>query len=210
MGPLRFISVELLRARTQHWSVRSPEAVLVRFHAPGSDVRTEWEEWLAAGALRDRSGPAGLPPVSIIDGRQFGSGRLSGAGRTRIQRATPAAVLRLRKRLFGVARRSGARVDHLTIVRPYGIGYALVLRARRPAFFLHHRMQGVLRKLDDRWVRYEGAYFEVVDIRGRRVWATAGSSRLSSGAGWIRPDLAGCDPISENYPPGHKVPRCPV
>jgi hypothetical protein len=214
MGPLHFTSVELLRARSEHWSVSSPDAVLVRFDAPTDRLRTEWEEWLAAGAFMSRSGYAGLPPVSIVEstlkGRANGGMRLSQSRSTHIHRATPAAVGRLRRRLVRVIRRSGGHLDHLSIIRPYGLGYALVVRIGRPAYYLKYRARKLLRTLDDRWTRYEGAYIEVVDSHGRRVWVTAGSSRLQTGGGWIRPDLEGCSPVDVSWPTSHKVPRCPV
>jgi len=210
MGPLDVRSVQLLRARTHHWSVYSPKAVVLRFNSPASDVRTEWKEWLIAGALRDRSGRAGLPSVSILEGTHFGGMRLSGVGRVHARKATRANVLRLRRRLLRVARQSGARVDHLSIVRPYGLAYTLVLRVQRPARYLRFRARKLLTQLRDTWSRYEGAYLEVVDRDGKRVWLGASSSRLSTGAGWIRPDLEGCSPTDVSWPSSHKVPPCPV
>jgi hypothetical protein len=214
MGPLQFTSVELLRARSQHWSVSSPDAVLVRFHAPTFDLRTEWEEWLATGAFMSRSGYAGLPPVSIVEtvlnGNVNGGMRLSQSRSTRIHRATSSGAARLRRQLVLVVRRSGAHVLHLRIVRPYGLGYALILRTGRPAYYLKYRARKLLQALHDVWTRYEGSYLEVVDSRGRRVWVGASSSRLQTGGGWIRPDLEGCDPVDVSWPINHKVPRCPV
>jgi hypothetical protein len=136
--------------------------------------------------------------------------RLSRARSTRIGRATPAAAGRLRRRLVRVIHRSGGHIDHLTFIRPYGLAYLLVVRTERPAFYLRYRAPKLLRALADRWIRLEGSYLEVVDGHGRRVWLSAGSSRLQTGGGWIRPDLEGCDPVDVSWPTSHKVPRCPV
>jgi hypothetical protein len=214
MAPVHFASVELLRAREQHWSVRYARTMFVRFRAPNDDLRSQWEEWLAVGAFRDLSGKAKLPSVGVAEswggGKFLGAGRISWEGRVRAKRATAAAVDRLRRRVLHLARNTGAHVEHLAVVRPYGIGYAVVLRVDRPARYLRYRLPRLLTELEDRWTRYEGAYFEVVDREGRRVWVTAGSSRLSTGAGWVRPDLEGCSPTSSSGSISHKVPRCPV
>jgi hypothetical protein len=104
---------------------------------------------------------------------------------------------------------SGAELARLEILQPYGLAPAVTLRVADPADFLHERLSGFLQDLDDRWERWEGTRIEVVDDRGRVVWRTAGSSRLSMGSGWTAPDLEGCWAHGLGTL-GYAPPPCPV
>jgi hypothetical protein len=216
MGDVRIARIEIRRAGRQ-WHPHGKRAVLLRMYSPTRDIRTDWEGWLIAGAFRDRSAVGHLPGVVALESWRRGSESsgeriaVGGANRPHPRRADAATATRLRKRVLAIARRSGAQVRELTVVRPYGAGFALVLRVAHPAGYLRYRAPKLLRSLADRWTRYEGGYFRVVDRAGRFVWSTGGSSRLGTGGGRIRPDLEGCNPTPPiSYPIGQKIPRCPA
>jgi hypothetical protein len=156
----------------------------------------------------------GLAPVVVVENWWRGSerdGEVVGYAHVHPGRASDAAAKRLKRRILRLGRATGGRVLEASVAHPFGLSFVLVLQSRHPARFLRDRVPPLLDALQDRWTPMEGAYFEVVDSRGRFVWVTAGSSRLSEGAGRIRPDLEGCNPTPPmSEPMGHKVPRCPV
>jgi hypothetical protein len=208
--PVHIGKVELLSVG-KHRSARPPRVIRVRFHAASTDIHVEWNEWLAAGVFARESRMAGLPTVGFVESwgpRGLESGVALGA--RPVRSAGPAAEADLRRRLLRAGRASRAHLERLTLVRPHGIGYALVLRADHPAFFLRYRALQLLRKLNERWSQYEGAYIKVVDRHRQRVWGSASSTRIGVGAGWVRPDLEDCDPLPGFGTRGDTPPPCPV
>jgi hypothetical protein len=121
----------------------------------------------------------------------------------------PDDVVELVRAVHRAGDRSGAQAEELALLRPFALAPAVILRTNEPARFLKEIVPAFLTEFGDP-CRYEGFYFEVLDSKGELVWQWAGSSRLSRGGVWTRPDLEGCNPVVHSQPVGAEIPPCPA
>jgi hypothetical protein len=163
----------------------------VEYAGDGPDTRAHWESWLVAGVFQYRSHTLGLPGVVWLEEGGGGNRLEYRPHPIREPGGDPAAVV---ERVEQAAAVAGADVARIEILQPFGFALAITLRVPDAPEFLHDRLEGFLIELEDRWQRWEGTLIEVVDAQGRPVWRTAGGSRMSIGAGWTAPELAGCWP----------------
>src|SRR5918996_2566513 len=182
------------------WEPVGEDDVTVSFAIEGGpkNLRGEWEAWLVAGVFRDVSDTAGFPAVLVVDtnGDAVRLGRRVPAEPPPPPEATPKPAQALAERVRQAAAESGAELVDVSILEPAGLAFAVTLKTDDPAKFLKERVDPFLKLFDDRFQRYEGAYFRVVDEAGDTVWHAANASRMTSGSHAVtRQELRGCDPI---------------
>jgi hypothetical protein len=188
-------------------------AVLVRFRSVrGPSVRSQWDEWIVAGAFSGRLRAAGLPArVSATSGRGAFTARprLRGQPNPRpLSASQQAAVV---KAIRGAVKQSGASVVRLEIHQPYGTALALTIAPDDPARFLKTKLRGALDDLFKQRRRLEGIYLAVLDNRGRLALEWGSWTRNPAGSYWVRRDLTNCSPIRQSPPRGTEPPpACPV
>jgi hypothetical protein len=179
-----------------------------------TDLRTEWESWLLAGAFNQLAYDHGVRGAIWLDG-PGGGGRLGSW--TPPNKVVPHGPPRRggdARKLSATIRDAAARArvahEDFEILQPYGLAPFIKLRASDPAAFLRYRLDTFAHALD-RSGTYEGTYLLVVDEEGEYVWSSAGASRCCGGAAGIRPDLAGCRMVSLSTPvEAPPPPRCPA
>lgn len=210
MGPTG-INTALIEDPDAIWNPYPAGAVVLKLDSGplDPDPRASWEEYLVAGAFLDRSEAEGFPPVLALESTNGASRigpRRPGAGVPRPPPAHAGSEQAALETFRSAATRSGATVRELRVLEPYGIALAIKLEARNPARFLQDRLRGFLQDLGVPSLapRYDGFAIELVDEDGERAMMVTEASRAGSFSQWIRPALAGCDPL-----PTHPGPCCP-
>jgi hypothetical protein len=170
--------------------------------APG--LRAEWESWLVASAYQGRAAAFGLEPLAWVDIADGGFAVEAG-GRT----AWPDDLGELVRAIHRAGEASGRHSDEFAILRTGGVAPAVTWKVDEPAQFLKHDLPKALEAFGDPW-RFEGFYFEALDVEGTPFWSWAGASRFHTGGVWTRPDLEDCNPIVHSRPAGYEPPPCPA
>ena len=192
------------------WTPSQPHSVVVRIDFTKADEngRGSWEAALLAEAFERRSRALRLQPVTAYETAMDGT-RIEGPAQERPKR-TPITADELRSKAGAAAKESGARLVELRIVQPQHLALAITVEVNNPADYLRHHLMRMLNAIPSPSDReYDGLYLLVVDQKGKYVWVSAGtvSETISGGAGDVRPDLAGCDPVprlgtmTESQPP---------
>ena len=178
------------------------------------DLRATWKAYLLAGAFYDRLLELGGPRLIAIEIAGQGGSRLAGLKPADDQPsgvpAEPRDPAELATAVRDAAVEARASVESFETLTPVGTALAVTLRVDDPAAFLKHRELPLLEALADRWSELDGLYLELLDRDGRRSSVGANASRARTGLGWLRPDLAGCDPMPGSRPPGYEPPPCPA
>ncbi|MBA3330097.1 MAG: hypothetical protein H0T39_04340 [Actinobacteria bacterium] len=171
--------------------------------------RSRWERWLIAGAFRDRMADLGLPPDGGPQPRR--RRRLLEPGVHPVRQPGPAdAERQLALRIERAVASSGATLEHIRVLRPYGVAAAIRLRAYDPARFMATRLRTLLRELRlNPGASTVGLYVELADARGEIAWRLGSALRYGAGSVWTRRDLVGCNPVVGSQAVGVKVPPCP-
>jgi hypothetical protein len=183
------------------------DEIAISFSIAGGrkNLRGEWEAWLVAGIFRDASDTSGLPAVLVVDtnGDAVRLGRRVPAEPPPPPDATPEATQALAATIQEAAAESESELVEFSTFEPAGLAFAITLETDNPAALLKARLDPYLERLDDRFRRYEGTYFRLVDEAGETVWQLATTSRMTRAAhGVTRPELRGCDPIP-SFPTAH-------
>jgi hypothetical protein len=190
--------------------IDAAELSVTPHHRERGSSRAYWEELLIAGAFRDRSAEEGLMKVIWVEGVQGGA-LIDLRGRKPTSPARPASTAErtsIARMVSARARRARATVEQLDVVSPHGPAVVLIVRVDDAAAFLRHRF---LPMVEGWWVanRLEGSYVLVRDRDGSVVQETMHASRLLASSYYVRPDLAGCDPIV-HFSPVREPPPCPA
>jgi hypothetical protein len=209
MGPTQIRSVAIQRTSGGRMRLAMQPSRLDRSRVSTS-VRLGWDAYVVAYSFLKRSRTRDLPPVVGY----------SVAGETRTFRSPVPRILPRfdRKRILAPVRRAvtrsgAARVAEFDLLRPAGPAFAVVVVAKRPAFFIRRRLAPVITALNRIVPRVDGFYVAVTDSSRSIVFAY---SRVElrgtrSTTLWVRPDLLGC---AENLPVENEAapdgaPLCP-
>ena len=210
VGPTQIRSVAIQRTSGNRVRLVMQPSRFDRSRA-NTSVRLGWDAYLVTYSFLRRSRERKLPPV----------GGFSVAGETRTFRSlTPRMLPQFDRRRIvapvqrAVTRSGAAKVIEFDLLRPAGPAFAVVVAAKRPAYFLEHRFAPIITALNGIVPRVDGFYVAVTDARRSIVFAY---SRVelrgtSSTTLWVRPDLLGC---AENLPVSNEVapdgaPPCPA
>ncbi len=180
---------------------------VLRLASPASDRVTLWQSFVIGEAFRDGSARQGLAPVTTVvapNGVGYG-----GLDTSRDPRRHPSADDRLAALVRAAAARSGGRLIGLHIVDADGPAADIALQTRSPARFLARRWPRFTRAIAGSPTAQAGLLITLVGARGRPVAWTLSAAAIG-GAVWIRPALAGCDPLRIPEPSGYDPPACPV
>jgi len=182
--------------------------VTLRMKAADNSLQTQWQEWLVAGAFRDRATAAGKHcTVALDNGDQLGT--IARGTTPAVPPARPGDVRAARQRFERAAAKAGLRLHRLDLSRPDGVAVAATFETSHPALVLRHQMRTFLAAIGYGWHGYDGVYVDLIDRSGATVWQTATALRTTTGSVGSREDLAGCSPVASvgGYP---GPPPCPV
>jgi hypothetical protein len=205
-----------IRPPAKAWRPFQPGDVnLVFTLADRRDLRSQWKANLAAGAFSDRSLELGLPRLIAVVIVGEGSYRLAGPKPaddrpSGIPVTTGDDAASMATAVREAADAAVVEIEALETITPLAFAVAVTIRSGDPARFLEDRALVFNETLGKFWTDYDGIYVEAVDANGKRFWLTAYASRARVGMGWIRPDLAGCDPFPHSQPAGYEPPPCPA
>lgn len=171
------------------------------------EIRQVWDVAVVGDAFFEQSAEAGLPRVSGIEAGGVGWPTSNLAGQPASPRATLTSVAATARAMRRIALASGARIAELSVLAPDALAVALRLRVTDPASFLQDRLSTLVRAASTNESRYDGLYIEVDDAHGM-AWANAYTPL--GGALYVRPSLAGCNPIKHPTPSGYVEPPCPA
>jgi hypothetical protein len=211
IGPVGIRKVELGPAG-RVWRPAPADAVAMRVTTRHrNDVRGAWEAHLLAGAFQEESLQLKLPPVVAVSANGGGS-RLFGLTwppRRSGARLTARDARTLARDIGAAASGAGAAATRITLLRPSGFAFAVLVRAPEPAAFLR-RGVGDLLRLGGPVMTSDGAYVEVRDREGRFA-AAISIANLRAGtmeSSHARPELVGClARAGRRF--GHAPPPCP-
>jgi len=197
MGPTELTRIRIGPVVKPFRGHQPKNAVMLNISTSHWSLRREWQATLVTSVFRDRSRSLGLPSVAAFTFPKAGEGYPPNAATAHSSpvKASPAATKALRARVLSATKRAGADISQLRMIMPYGIGFELVLRTRRPAAFLEHRLGRLLSAFGKGSQAREGGFVTVVNAAGRTVWASGGLTRQSEGMNWVLPRLGGCNPI---------------
>ncbi|HVM16684.1 MAG TPA: hypothetical protein VM290_03805 [Gaiellaceae bacterium] len=203
--------VEIEPARPE-WKPFEEGSVQIALAAGREDEqRAYWEELLVAGAFRDRSAEANVPPVVAVEAGRFGSSRIGPGDGIRLDpAATGAPTVRegIADELAEAAAGHGAEIEEIEVLQPYGQAFAVTVRVDDPARFLLERFGEMLDGFF--WDQeLDGGYVLVRDAGGDFVLEAFYATRISAGGHRVRPDLEGCNPIPHSRPALSQPPPCP-
>jgi hypothetical protein len=170
-------------------------------------LRGRWELRLAADALKDRAALEGLEAV-VWEQDPRGGGRLSDSPAVLPLEADE--VERLHAGLSEAVVSSGAAVDAVEVLRPFGHALALRLAVDEPHTFLRLRYRELGTRLEP-WLKTCGGQWllEIVDTHDEPALGLACTRNTCSGG--VRSDVACCDPLV--WPSRglfYRRPPCPV
>ncbi len=174
--------------------VSSQEVLTLRMHATHLSTWTLWQEWLIAGAFRDR----------VDDPRRItlALGGTQESAPIQLGRAAPGPARTVtsdvaRRTFENAAAQVDVNLDKLIIQRPNGVAVAATMTVGDPPAFLAHQMPTFLAALGDLWRDYDGVYIGLTDTSGRTVWEAATSGRTSMGLVASDQTVASCSPLGE-------------
>lgn len=169
------------------------------------DMRTLWTAWLIADAFAVRSRELGLPSVAYM----ASPGEASAIGEVApdmAQRGAKSKVDAFVRRIETEAKRAGAQVQEIQVLKPLDYALAITLRVSDPAEFLDHRAFKLFERLGEPPWSFD---LRFVDSEGNRI--SENFHVQSQGAAWVRPDLDGCAPYYYlSRPTTYKPPPCPT
>lgn len=173
-------------------------------------IRSMWEQHLIATLFLAETQRRTLPWIGYV--ASDGGGGFFRAGIRDLAAEAPsgAALLDWAQRLRRAAAASRARVAELRVLRPGPVLFAVTLRVADPAHFLNDRSAPLVSLWRRHLAGLFGRYVALEDASGEIVWAQ--SSVPGTYAAYVRPDLAGCDPLYRyrTGPSGRHIPPCPV
>jgi hypothetical protein len=189
-----------------------PDSVAVDPHmAPGEAVRGEWEVLLLADAFAHRSRSLNLQRVSALYINGESDSSLDSGDP--IEPREPVSSDTLSREVVSGAKASGARLVDLELLHPDNDAVAVKLQVDDPASFLDRRARVFLSTVQTPdMAHYDGLFIEVVDAKGELAWSSSLAVSEDGGEtswGFIRPELAGCDPIPRFGGPPTRPPRPP-
>lgn len=196
------------------WTPIHPNSIVLHidFTKADQNARGFWEAALLAQAFDRRSRALNLQPVAGYESPGEGYG-LQDPGEQERPSRKPITAEELTSKAAAAAKKSGAKLVELRLVRPQHLALAITVEANNPADYLRHHLSTMLDAIPSPSDReYDGLYVLVVDHKGKFVWVSAGSvsDNISGGGGGVRPDLAGCDPRPGFGSIRYTPPPCPV
>lgn len=208
----RIRSVHVKPAGTD-WN-SGPDTVAVDPHVrPGEAVRGEWEVLLLADAFAHRSRDLNLQRVSALYINGESDSSLDSGDP--IEPREPVTSDTLSREVVAGAKASGARLVDLELLHPDNDAVVVKLQVDDPASFLDRRARLFLSAVQTPDVaHYDGLFIEVVDAKGELAWSSSLAVSEDGGgasSGFIRPELAGCDPTPRfgGPPTRPRRPPCP-
>jgi hypothetical protein len=211
IGETKIEVIEVVPAE-KGWS-DDPDAVGLEFSTEkGLDMYSEWQSWLVGHVLAARSAELQLPEVAYVGDARSGASGVGSAPASGQGPPSEADPSRIAGELETAAKRVGASVDEIRILRPRGIAVSITLRVSDPAEFLDKRFWKFDPFGDLVGPAERDHHVRVVDSQGQRIVEIAGAllGEGSSGAGWVRPDLIGCYDPAISRPMDWKPPPCPT